>query len=94
MGVTSRFEVRILLTAILFLIPITAGLTTYVLLEAKENSLLSPSTNAYSPPRNIGQLVVSVNESLVTIKCLETLGSGFSFGLEGLGLTTSALFLS
>ena len=39
MGVTSRFEIRILLTAILFLIPITAGLTTFVLLQAKEESL-------------------------------------------------------
>ena len=79
---TSRFEIRILLTAILFLVPITAGLTTYVLLLVKEDSLLSPSTNAYSPPNNIGGLVLGVNDSLVTIKCLETLGSGFSFGLD------------
>jgi S1-C subfamily serine protease len=79
---TNRFEIRVLLTAILFLIPITGGITTYVLLEVKENSLLSTSTNAYSPPRNIGGLVLNVNDSLVTINCLETLGSGFSFGLD------------
>jgi len=80
--VTSRIEIRILLTAILFLVPITAGLTTYVFLQAQDESLLSPSVNAYSPPSNIGQLVLSVNESLVTIKCNDVLGSGFSFGLD------------
>ncbi len=79
---TSRIEIRILLTAILFLVPITAGLTTYVFLQAQDESLLSPSVNAYSPPSNIGQLVLSVNESLVTIKCNDVLGSGFSFGLD------------
>ena len=79
---SNRFEIRILLTAILFLIPITGGLATYILLQVQEESLLSPSTNAYSPPRNIGEIVVSVNESLVTIKCNDALGSGFSFGLD------------
>lgn len=79
---SNRFEIRILLTAILFLIPITGGVATYILLEVKEDSLLSPSTNAYSPPKSIGGLVQGVNDSLVTIKCLETLGSGFSFGLD------------
>lgn len=91
---TSRFEVRILLTAILFLIPITAGLTTYVLLEAKEDSLLSTSTNAYSPPKNIGGLVELVSESLVTIKCQDALGSGFSFGLDSYDLDNGFKFHS
>lgn len=86
MGVSSRFEIRILLTAILFLLPITGGLTTYVLLEAKENSLLSTSENAYSPPKNIGQLVQNVNESLVTLNCQDELGSGFSFGFDSVDI--------
>jgi serine protease Do len=80
--VSSRLEVRILLAAILFLVPVTAGLTTYVLLQVKEDSYLSASENGYSPPRNIGALVQYVEDSLVTIKCLEVLGSGFSFGLD------------
>jgi serine protease Do len=79
---TSRFEIRVLLTAILFLIPVTAGLTTYVLLQVKEERTLSTSSNGYSPPRNLGGLVQSVNESLVTINCQDVLGSGFSFGLD------------
>ena len=81
---TSRIEIRILLTAILFLVPITAGLTTHVLLQVRDESLLSPSNNANSPPSDIGQLVASVNQSLVTIKCNDVLGSGFSFGLDDL----------
>jgi hypothetical protein len=92
--VTSRFEVRILLTAILFLIPITAGLTTYVLLEVKKGSLLSTSENSYQPPENIGGLVLSVNESLVTIKCLDDLGSGFSFGLDSIDINNGFKFRS
>lgn len=79
---SNRLEIRILLSAVLFLIPITAGLTFYVLLEVRENTFLSTAENAYSPPRNIGGLVQSANESLVTINCLDVLGSGFSFGLD------------
>jgi len=94
MGVTSRFEIRILLTAILFLIPITAGLTTFVLLQAKEESLLSTLTNAYSPPKNIGGLVELVSESLVTIQCQDVLGSGFSFGLDSYDLDNGFQFRS
>jgi S1-C subfamily serine protease len=94
MGVTSRFEIRILLTAILFLIPITAGLTTFVLLQAKEESLLSTLTNAYSPPKNIGGLVELVSESLVTIQCQDVLGSGFSFGLDSYDLDNGFKFPS
>ena len=91
---TNRFEIRVLLTAILFLIPITAGLTTYVLLEVKEDTLLSTSTNAYSPPKNIGGLVESVSESLVTINCQDVLGSGFSFGLDSYDLDNGFKFRS
>lgn len=79
---SNRLEIRILLSAALFLIPITAGLTFYVLLEVRENQFLSTAENAYSPPRDIGGLVQSASESLVTINCLDVLGSGFSFGLD------------
>ena len=89
---SSRFEIRILLTAILFLIPITAGLTTYVLLQMKEDSLLSTAGNAYSPPRNVGGLVQNVSESLITINCLEELGSGFSFGLDSVDISNGFEF--
>lgn len=94
MGVRSRFEIPILLTAILFLIPITAGLTTYVLLQVKEDSSLSTSENGYSPPRDIGGLVVRVSESLVTINCLDALGSGFSFGFDDFDLGNGFEFRS
>ncbi len=91
---TNRFEIRVLLTAILFLIPITAGLTTYVLLQVKEDRILSTSANGYSPPRNLGSLVQSVNESLVTINCKEALGSGFSFGFDSIDLKNGFEFRS
>jgi S1-C subfamily serine protease len=91
---TNRFEIRVLLTAILFLIPITGGLTTFVLLEAKEDALLSTSTNAYSPPKNIGRLVELVSESLVTINCRDVLGSGFSFGLDSFDRSNGFKFRS
>ena len=91
---SNRLEIRILLTAVLFLIPITAGLTFKVFLEAKEASSLSTSVNAYSPPKDIGGLVEFVRESLVTIKCLDVLGSGFSFGLDSYDVENGLEFRS
>lgn len=91
---SNRIEIRILLTAILFLIPITGGLTTYVLLQVKEDSSLSTSENGYSPPKDIGALVLGVSESLVTIKCLDVLGSGFSFGFDDFDLSNGFEFRS
>ena len=91
---TNRFEIRVLLTAILFLIPITAGLTTYVLLQVKEERSLSASSNGYSPPKSVGTLLQSVNESLVTINCQDVLGSGFSFGLDDFDINNGFEFRS
>jgi serine protease Do len=92
--VNSRIEIRILLTAILFLIPITGGLTAYVFLQVKEDSSLSTSENGYSPPKDIGALVQGVSESLVTINCQDGLGSGFSFGFDEFDLSNGFEFRS
>lgn len=90
----TRAEKNIVLASLLFLLPITAGLTTYVLLQAKEDSSLSTNVNVYSPPKNIGGLVSGVNAALVTIKCQNDLGSGFSFGLDFVDLRNGFEFRS
>lgn len=76
------------------MVPITAGLTTYVLLQVREDSVFSTSANGYSPPKNLGGLVQTVNESLVTINCQDVLGSGFSFGLDDVDLSNGFEFRS
>jgi serine protease Do len=79
---TNRLETRILLVSILFLLPVTAGLATYVLLQAREDSYLSTSASGYTPPKYLGGIVQFVQESLVTVQCTGNSGSGFSFGLD------------
>ena len=78
----SKLESKIILIALLLLIPVTAGLTTYVLLQASDNSRLSTGSDGYVTPKWLGSLVERVQESLVTVKCLETIGSGFAFDLD------------
>ena len=55
---------------------------------------MSTSENSYSPPKDIGYVVLSVNESLVTINCLGDLGSGFSFGLDSIDIKNGFEFRS
>lgn len=73
---------RIILISLLFLLPITGGLSAYVLLDAGINSENDPSNNGYSQPKYIGGLVEDLQTTLVTIECGESAGSGFSFILD------------
>jgi hypothetical protein len=73
---------RIILTSLLFLLPITAGLSAYVLVDLSETSKLSPENSGYAQPKYLGDLVEDLQNTLVTIKCGESSGSGFSFILD------------
>ena len=90
----TRIEIRVLLISILFLIPLTAGLTTYVVLQARENSGLSTDINGYTTPKWLGGLVAITEESLVTINCQEEIGSGFSYGLDNTDVANGFEFRS
>ena len=90
----NRLEIRVLLVSVLFLLPITAGLTTHVLLQAREDSRLSTSANGFTPPRYLGGVVQLVQESLVTVKCTGNSGSGFSFGLDATDLNNGLEYSS
>jgi len=79
---TSRFEIRVLLTAILFLLPITGGLVTYTLLEIRESKKFTNDVNGYLAPKWLGDDISRAKESLVTVNCAESLGSGFSFNFD------------
>jgi len=82
MAMANRFEIRILLTAILFLVPISGGLTTLVILQEREKNAMATYNNGWAAPTFLGTLIGNVQESLVTIDCKGTNGSGFSFYLD------------
>lgn len=77
-----HLERRIVLFVLLFLIPITGGLSAYTALEISENSKLAPSNSGYAEPKYVGGLVENLQQTLVTIECESSLGSGFSFVLD------------
>jgi S1-C subfamily serine protease len=78
----SRLERKVILTALLILIPITSGLAVNFLFQMRETSSLSASSDGYVPPKWVGALVEELQKSLVEIQCGETTGSGFSFGFD------------
>jgi serine protease Do len=75
-------EIRIILVSLLFLIPITGGLLTYVVAQVVEEKSLSSEVDGFVTPERIGDQVLMAQESLVTIECQGQLGSGFSFALD------------
>lgn len=78
----NKAEKQIVLISLLLLIPITAGLTTYVVFQVRENYSLSASSNGYASPKYLGGLVERLQKSLVTVNCNDGIGSGFSFELD------------
>jgi hypothetical protein len=77
---------RIILISLLFLLPVTGGLTAYVALQVSDTSAFSPSNNGYAQPKYLGGLVEELQKTLVTIKCAESSGSGFAFTLDDIDL--------
>lgn len=73
---------RIILISLLFLLPITAGLSAYVSLDVSRNAESDPRNNGYTQPRYVGGLVEDLQTTLVTIECGDSSGSGFSFILD------------
>jgi S1-C subfamily serine protease len=80
----SKAETKIVLLSLLFLIPITGGLATYTVLEVKESKSFTNRVNGYVEPKWIGAAIGEAQKSLVTVKCSESMGSGFSYGLDEL----------
>jgi S1-C subfamily serine protease len=78
----NRAEKNIVLISLLILIPITAGLTSYVILQEREKMAMSSRNNGYTEPKYLGWLIGESQKSLVTVNCESTLGSGFSFYLD------------
>lgn len=78
----SRLESKIVLTALLLLIPITGGLVMYTVLQVQESKQFSNQTNGYIEPKWLGYEIGQAQESLVTIDCDGSLGSGFAFSFD------------
>lgn len=89
----SSFDRRILLLSILLLLPIVGGLSTYVVLQVKSVSYLSPANYGYTEPSYVGDLVEDLQQALVTIDCKGVFGSGFSFDLDNADLDNGYKFL-
>ena len=83
---------RIVLISLLFMLPVVGGLTTYVVQQAQESSLLAPKNNGYSAAKYPGGLVENLQRSLVTISCKSSQGSGFSFTLDKIDLNNGYRF--
>lgn len=78
----SILETKIVLTALLFLIPITGGLATFTLLQTQESKYLSNAVNGYVEPKWLGYEIEQSQKSMVTVNCSGSLGSGFSFDFD------------
>lgn len=78
----SRLESKIVLIALLLLIPVTAGLATYTIMQIQESKQFSNRVNGYIEPKWLGAQIGDAQESLVTVDCAGSLGSGFSFDLD------------
>jgi S1-C subfamily serine protease len=89
----NRAEKNIVLASLLFLIPITAGLTFSEILQVQEDNWMSPFNNGYSEPNSLGDLIAKSQESLVTVNCKDSIGSGFSFYLDEVDLEAGFQFL-
>jgi len=78
----SKLETKIVLISLLLLLSITGGLTAYTILQVQDSKQFSNRINGYVEPRLLGREIGWVQESLVVVKCDESSGSGFSFGLD------------
>jgi S1-C subfamily serine protease len=78
----SKLETKIVLTALLLLVPITGGLATYAILQDQESNFLSNDVNGYIEPKWLGYDIEETQKSLVTVSCAGNYGSGFSFGFD------------
>ena len=92
MRMNSRFELRILLTAVLFLLPITGGLATYTFLQVQESNDFTNRVNGYIAPKWLGSDIFRAKQSLVTVNCGENFGSGFSFDFDDSDLSKGFKF--
>jgi S1-C subfamily serine protease len=78
----SILETKVVLFALLLLVPITGGLVTFTLLHIQESRYLSNAVNGYVEPKWLGYVIGESQESMVTVDCGGSLGSGFSFDFD------------
>jgi serine protease Do len=78
----SRIEARIVLVSLLFLIPVVGGLSTLALHQMNEDRFFGNDVNGFVTPKWLGGSLEITQESLVTILCEGSTGSGFSFDLD------------
>jgi serine protease Do len=78
----SSLESKIVLIALLFIIPITGGLTTYAVVQIQDSKQFSNSRNGFVAPKWLGYQISESEKSLVTVDCAGSLGSGFSFNFD------------
>ena len=90
----TRVEIKIVLAALIVLVPLTAGLATYVFLQIRESNQFTNNVNGYVQPKWLGYEITEKKKSLVTVDCEGSLGSGFAFDLDKLDLSSGFSFRS
>lgn len=90
----SKLESRIVLTTLLFLLPITGGLLTYTFLEVQESKQFTNKVNGYVQPKWLGYAIDETQKSLVTVECADFFGSGFSFSFDDTDISNGFSFKS
>lgn len=90
----SALESRIVLISLLLVVPITGGLATNALVKGQEAKQFSNQINGYIQPKWLGDQIRATRESLVTVNCAESLGSGFSFNFDKSDLDAGFSFKS
>jgi S1-C subfamily serine protease len=90
----SKLEAKIVLISLLICIPIVAGLTAHTVLGVQESKQFSNRVNGYIAPKWLGYQIGETQKSLVTVKCADSLGSGFSFDFDKSDLSKGFSFKS
>jgi serine protease Do len=88
----SKLESKIVLIALMLVLPITGGLTTYTVVQIQESKQFSNYLNGFVPPKWLGTQIRDSEKSLVTIDCSGSLGSGFSFDFDETDLSNGFSF--
>jgi serine protease Do len=90
----SKLETRIVLIALLVLVPVTGGLAAYTILQDYESTYFSNDVNGYIEPRWLGYDIEETQKSLVTVACAGNYGSGFSFNFDDTDISKGFSFKS
>ena len=78
----SSIERKLVLGALLVLVPTTLGLLIVTSSLISDEAKLGADVNGYVEPKELGGVIALTQDSTVTVRCAENSSSGFAVGLD------------